>query len=288
MSRPVRVEWVSRLCLDVVDLAVGDAADRHQPAGEGVLGDPEDVLLGALDGLARLAVVERTGGQDALGGRHQPAFDRLVVDDLGVVDDVGDIGQGVDQRRQIGGAADLFEETLFGELVADRHEVGGLALFVEIDAGLEDDAVALEVELVVPELVDDVEHGAGVEQHRAEDGAFRLGVVRQPVGDEAGAGNNGAWAGAAHGSFILPQKFVMVDPPGSTITNFGKKRPGRMPGPGLMFRLAVRTTSGRRGGAASAKPGRCTGRCRFVRVGDDVRQFVDRRAVVGDPAIDDR
>jgi len=32
--------------LDVGELGIGQPADRHQTAGEGVLGNPEDVLLG--------------------------------------------------------------------------------------------------------------------------------------------------------------------------------------------------------------------------------------------------
>jgi hypothetical protein len=84
--------------LDIGELRVGQAADRHETAGKGVLGDAVDVLLGRLHRFASLAVVERAGRDDALGGRHQLPFDCLVVDNLGVVDDVGDIGQGIDQR----------------------------------------------------------------------------------------------------------------------------------------------------------------------------------------------
>jgi len=83
--------------LDVGELGVGQPADRHETAGEGVLGDPVDILLGRLHRLAGLAVVKRAGREDPLCGRHELALDRLVVDDLRVVDHVGHIGQCIDQ-----------------------------------------------------------------------------------------------------------------------------------------------------------------------------------------------
>jgi hypothetical protein len=95
-------------------------------------------------------------------------------------------------------------------VVAHGDEVGRVALLVEVKTGLVDDAVALEIEVLDAELLDDVEHRPGVEQHRAEDRAFGLGVVRQPVGDGAGPADHVSWGRTAHGSAILPQKFVTV------------------------------------------------------------------------------
>ena len=48
--------------------------------------------------IAGLAVVERAGRDDALGGGHELAFDRLVVNNFTIVDHVGHIGEGIDQR----------------------------------------------------------------------------------------------------------------------------------------------------------------------------------------------
>ena len=57
----------------------------------------------------------------------------------------------------------MFELVLFAELVADGDKVGAFTFCIEVEAGLEDEAVGLEVELLVAEFFDDVEHGAGVE-----------------------------------------------------------------------------------------------------------------------------
>ena len=57
-------------------------------------------------------------------GRHQLPLDRLVVDDLRVVDHVGHIGQRIDQRRQVGGTADLLQAAL-RSLVGDHVKQAG-------------------------------------------------------------------------------------------------------------------------------------------------------------------
>jgi len=88
-------------------------------------------------------------------------------------------------------------------LVSDRHQIGGLTLLVQVETALVDDPVALEVILVDPEFFNDVEHRAGVQQHRAEDRALSLGVVRQPVGQGRGTGDDVSRV-RAHGSDILP------------------------------------------------------------------------------------
>ena len=65
-------------------------------AGEGVLGDVVDIALRRLDGLAGLSVIHGAGGEDLLSGDDELALDRLVVDDLTIVGDIGHIGQSID------------------------------------------------------------------------------------------------------------------------------------------------------------------------------------------------
>ena len=89
--------------------------------------------------------------------------------------------------RQVGGAADGLEGPALQQLVLQRDEVDGLAALGERGHGVEDAAVRLAVEVVAGEDLRRRVEGGVVDQHRAQHGALRLGVVRQGLvlGDDS-------------------------------------------------------------------------------------------------------
>ena len=99
------------------------------------------------------------------------------MDDLAVVGGIGDVRQGVDHGREVGRAPDPFELALLAEVVGHREQIHRLAAFVEREARGVDEAVGLDVELLIADLFDDHEQRIGVEEDGAEHSAFGLGFV---------------------------------------------------------------------------------------------------------------
>ena len=101
----------------------------------------------------------------------------LLLDDAGVVVDVGRARDPVGQSGDVGGTADVVERSGPTQLVLDGDEIDGLAPLVEADHRVEHALVRVPVEVVgVDELGRDVE-GVVVDQDGPEHALLRLEVV---------------------------------------------------------------------------------------------------------------
>ena len=121
-----------RELLEPVDLVVEDLREEPEVAGLLFVGDFEEQLLGPLGELARLAVALVDPALDLLAGAEQPAQQRVLLDDLGVV--LGVAG-GRDLGRQLGDvvlAARLLDLVALGQRLADAQLVDRLGGRVEV------------------------------------------------------------------------------------------------------------------------------------------------------------
>jgi hypothetical protein len=180
---------LGRELLPLADLGVQDVADLAEVLLAIVVGDLEDRPLGALDEVARLAVVAVDGGLDVVGRREQPAQERAVLDQAAVVAQRADARRRRGERVDLGLAAGLLELAARAQVLGEREHVDRLAGREQREDGLEDRAVPLAVEVFLPQrLLDDVRVVGAIRlQDRAEDGLLGLDRV----------GRNGAHGGPA-------------------------------------------------------------------------------------------
>ena len=101
---------------------------------------------------------------------------RVLADDARVLADVADSGDGAREQVDRGAAADAVEQAALLEVLDERERVDRLADRVEVEHGLEDQAVRLAIEVLGLEaLVDDQRRQRGVrQQHRARRRPARL------------------------------------------------------------------------------------------------------------------
>jgi hypothetical protein len=142
-----------------------------------VLGDLEDRSLGLIEQLVGV-LLGVVGAAEDLGRRlDQPAQRRFLLDDLGVVLDVGRARDAVGQRRDVGRAADLVELTGARELLLERDEVDGGAALAERDHLLEDAPVRIAEEVARVDQLRCVVERLVRNQNCAEDGFFGVEAV---------------------------------------------------------------------------------------------------------------
>src|SRR5215210_6297027 len=164
---------------DPLEALLQQQLDMREVARDALLGEVEDDLLGAVDEVRGLAGAVLPQARDLGAGADETAERRHFAHDPRVVRRVRRRGN---ERRQLvdaGPAADLLELAALLERVDERDRVDGLALLVEGEAGAEDGAVALAVEVLGRE---DLGHGADRarrEQHRAQHRLLRLEVLRR-------------------------------------------------------------------------------------------------------------
>ena len=104
---------------------------------------------------------------------------RLLLDDARVVLDVGRARHAVDERGDVGRAANLVELARATELFLERHQIDRVAALGELDHLVEDAAVRVAEEILrVDHLGGEVE-GVVVQENRAEDGPFGFEIVRK-------------------------------------------------------------------------------------------------------------
>ena len=113
------------------------------------------------------------------GGEDQVPEGRLLADDARVVLDVGGVGQPVDERRDIGGAADLVELARARQLFLQRDEVDRIAPLAQLDHLLEDPPVRVAVEVARGQDLGGRVERVVVDQDGAEHRPLRLEVMRQ-------------------------------------------------------------------------------------------------------------
>ena len=150
-----------------------DGGNVGEALAETVLGELEDALLGAVDDLFGFVGVVDGFGDGVLRDVDEAAQLRLVAHDADVVLDAGALGNAVDERRQIGDAADGFDLFAAVELLGEGDHVNRAAGVLQVAHAGEDAAMRVEREVVGLEYSGLVEEQT-LHQDGAEDGA--LGV----------------------------------------------------------------------------------------------------------------
>ena len=155
-----------------------DVGDGDEPPGGPALADGIDPLLrGLQDVLPRLRSLLDQGGEIACGLGH-PAQQSLVLQDPDVLHHVGRGGGGVHELEQIAPGGVLVVHPVLLHVLQHRHWVDGEGVIEHGVDGIVDLPVLPYIEVVGPQLVDDLRHAPGVDEHRAQHRLLRLHTVR--------------------------------------------------------------------------------------------------------------
>jgi hypothetical protein len=163
--------------LDAVVVPADHVLDGGQVARDAPLRDAEQRLLGLVN---RLVDVLRflVGQLGDLAGRAQQApANGGLFDDVAVGLDVDGAGDGVDQVRDVGRAADLLQLAPALQFVAQCDEVDRLAPLVERKYGFVDPGILLDVEILPLQEGGDTKQCFGIDEEGAEDCLLSLDVV---------------------------------------------------------------------------------------------------------------
>jgi hypothetical protein len=144
-----------------------DVAVHGVDLGLGVVHEVHDL---ALAGVAHL--------HDARAGFDETTQHGLLGDDVGVVAGVRRGGNEARECVQVFRAARAAQLADLGELVGDGDDVGGLAVRIEGEHGVEDDLVLGDVEVGAAHDLDDVGHSVFAQQHSTECALLGQQVVR--------------------------------------------------------------------------------------------------------------
>ena len=165
--------------LHLVEGRLHQLGERFEVLADPALGDRVDLGLGAVDDLVDIALGRVRHLVDPDRRVDQPAQDRLLPDDLGVVAGVRGERHRGQQSVQVGEAAGPGQLAALGQLVTDGDRVGRLAAPVQVDDGVEDHLVRRPVEVGASERLDDVGDGVLAQQHRAEHALLGGQILRR-------------------------------------------------------------------------------------------------------------
>ena len=154
-----------------------------------------------------------------VGRADQLPEDRLLLDDLRVVLDVGRPRHAVDQRRDVGRSADRVELARARQFLLQRDEVDRRPALGQRDDLVEDPAVRVAVEVLGAQHLHGEVVGVVLDQDGPEHRAFGLEVVRQRAFD------NGSGSGIGHVKMLAGWMGMKGLPPGTADSVTG-------PGPG--------------------------------------------------------
>ncbi len=115
--------------------------------------------------------------QDLRGRPDEVPQNGLLLDDPGVMADVGRRGDVVDELREVHGAADGVELLLVPQVIAQRDEVDGLVAVGELQDAREDLAVGVAVEVGTRHDLQHRVQGGVLEEDSPEDGLLGLQVL---------------------------------------------------------------------------------------------------------------
>ena len=174
-------------------LRLRQVAQRDEAVADLVVGDREDGVLGLIEDDVGLLLGLVGGRQNLVGREDQVPERRLLLDDPRVVLDVGRARHAVDERGDVGRAADLVELAGSPELLFERDQIDGVAALGQLDHLVEDAPVRVAEEIVrVDHLGGEVERVV-VQQDRAEHGAFGFEIVRKRAFGDGGVGHDRKW-----------------------------------------------------------------------------------------------
>ena len=155
-----------------------DAGDVGQTLGGPALADGVDALLGGLQHLLGGAgALLHHGGQLSrrLGDAPQQG---LVLDDGHVLLHVGRRGGDLHELEDVIAGGILVIHPVLLHVLQHRHWVDGEGVIEHGVDGIVDLPVLPYIEVVGPQLVDDLRHAPGVDEHRAQHRLLRLHTVR--------------------------------------------------------------------------------------------------------------
>ena len=166
--------------LELIHRDVEQFLDRPGRVDHAILGDLEHLRLGQVDGLGDVVGLGECQVGDLAGGVDQPAQQRGVHHDAGIVLGTRHRWRRVLQVVEPFDAADLVEQTVAAQFVGDRDHVDGSRRRVQRPDRVEDVLVrrAVEVADVQSGFADDTDR-VTAEQQGAEDRFLRLEVVRR-------------------------------------------------------------------------------------------------------------
>src|SRR5262249_21484 len=126
-------------------------------------------------GVQRIVEAE---GSDLAAGTDQASLVRLVLDDSGIVLDVGGCRHSLLDPRQVSAATDPLQHTELLQLRRERHVVDRLAFAEQVEGGAIDLCVVLAVEILGVEEVQHPGHRRLVQQDGAQYRGLSLEVLR--------------------------------------------------------------------------------------------------------------
>src|SRR4029079_19152318 len=163
--------------LDLRQALVDDLAHRHEADTGAVLGDREDRGLRVVEDGVGVVLGLPGALRDLVAGVDQRAKRRLLLDDARVVLDVGGSRDAVDERGDVGRAADVVQLARLRERFLESDEIDGFAALAEGDHLPEDAPVRVPEEIVRADELDGEVERFVVDQNRAEDRALGFEVV---------------------------------------------------------------------------------------------------------------
>jgi hypothetical protein len=164
---------------DLREALLHQVPHRHEARLDAVIGDRENRTLGFVQNQIGVLIGLVRIGDDLVRRVNQRPQRCLLLDDLGVVLDVGGPRHTVDERRDVGGASDFIELTSAPEFLFERDQVNRLAALRELCHPLEDAPMRVAKKRArIDHRRSDVERVV-VDEDGAEDGALRVEVVRE-------------------------------------------------------------------------------------------------------------
>ena len=142
-------------------------------------GDFVDRFLGDVEHVRRLARRVERRAHDGVAHHDQPPQRRLLLDDVRVALDVGDVRNAVDERRDVRRSADLLELGVLGQLLAQRQQIDLAALLRQPPHRREDRPMRVAKKVLGADRADHAVERMVVDQNRSEDRALRIRRLRQ-------------------------------------------------------------------------------------------------------------
>ncbi len=167
--------------LDTIVVVGQYCPQGHQLPLDAALSHTEDELLGLIQDPVFIVGSLVRHARDLRRSADQSAQSGRPLHDAPIVLCVDRRGDHVDERSEIAGPSHMLQLPATLEFVTERHEIGRLALLVQVNDGPVDQAMGLAVEVVGAQERGDFEKGIRIDQQAAQDRLLGFYVLwRQP------------------------------------------------------------------------------------------------------------
>ena len=151
---------------------------EHEARPDAIFGDLEDGGLGAVQQRVGLFLRVQSRLLDRLRGVNQTAQQRLLFNDPGVMFQIRNTRDAVDELREISRSARGLEFSLAAKLVAERNQVDGLLRLAQLDHVVEDAPVLIGKEIFRLELFNRRVQRVIIEEDGAKHAALGFQILR--------------------------------------------------------------------------------------------------------------